>query len=443
MKKLVATLLALVMISTCSVGLASNSNINSFVNNFLDALINFNIDSQALQVEVDRVNTSEGAMGSDKLATLLFQKKGGMYQLEFLSGTRGNVEGVTAEFNEELIRVQVIEGADWYTSFAADANCKRQTFELRYEDIQEMVDNAMSLLGMMGTMAGVDIDLDALAELDFETIADALIEFVNVLIRHCASVETDAEGNTVARINVNNVGLLEAANEWIDLFLNNTKWQDAFVDVGSTVINSFGSMMGSIDEDMSIIGDLSLGDLLSRSGLCDAVRQLRDTELKQMMEQAQANPSTAIDFQYAVASNGDFAYLFVDVAGAYNRLERALDVRYEGSDLVIKLGTDGYEKVIVSSTDASRINIEYKYGENTYWTGYAKQTGSGNNWVLEVYDTYSFRGTPNSAEQVLLTVKTTGQQPFESLANAPDIQRITWSWILQNAFGSSGSRYGY
>ena len=170
MKKLVATLLALVMISTCSVGLASNSNINTFVNNILDALINFNTDSQALQAEVDRPNTSgygsgyhppseEIGLQSYRLATLLLQKRGGMYQLEFLSGTGEYAEGVAAEFNDQLIRIQVKETtAGWSDGFNPGTR-NAQTFELRYEDIQEMVDNAMSLLGMMGTMAGVDIDL--------------------------------------------------------------------------------------------------------------------------------------------------------------------------------------------------------------------------------------------------------------------------------------------
>ena len=439
MKKLVAFLLALVMISTCSVGLASNSNITKFINNTLDALIAFNIDSQALQVDVCRPDTSgsggyqypgqEIGVESRRLGNILLQKKGGMYQIQvFNAESSSNI--LAAEFNEQLLRAQVTQ--QQYDYDTRRYKNQTMTFELRYEDIQEMIDNALSMVNMMGAMAGMDIDLDEIADMDFEAVADALTSLINIAIVHCSSVERDEEGNSVARICLTNVGLLEAVNEWLDVFLSNTRWQDAFVEIGKTVINTFGSMMGNIDEDMSIIGDLSLGDLLTRSGLRDAVIQLRDNELKQLLEQNRQNPETALDVKFAAAPNGDFAYLSVDSAAGHNRMERVFDARYEGSDLVIKLGTDGYEKVVVSSSDAAQINMEYRYRDSVYWTGYARQTGSGNNWTLEVYDTYSFRNSPNTASQLLFSVSTTGQQPFESLANAPDIQRITWTWLLRN-----------
>ena len=103
MKKLVATLLALVMISTCSVGLASNSNISGFINNLLDALNNFNIDSQAMQGSIyEPTRGNSGGyhpasemigVDSQKIGSLFLQKKGGMYQriyrMQVLAGASG------------------------------------------------------------------------------------------------------------------------------------------------------------------------------------------------------------------------------------------------------------------------------------------------------------------------------------------------------------------
>ena len=448
MKKLVATLLALVMISTCSVGLASNSNISGFINNLLDALNNFNIDSQAMQGSIyEPTRGNPGGyhpasemigVDSQKIGSLILQKKGGMYQMRIHSDQMGN-DVAALEFNDQLIRIQSVQESYDYST----RSTKRQTvaYELRYDDIQEMIDQAMSMLSMMGTIAGVDIDLDAIADIDFDAIADALVSFLNLVIQHAATTETDQTGNFVARICISELGVLEAADEWIDLFLNNKTWQKALTDMAGGIVNSFGSMLGNIDDSMSIIGDLNLGDMVSPSMLSDAVRQLREEQLRPMIQNSRANTQPVFDLRFAVASNGDFAYLTVDVGGGYGSTERFIDARYEGSDLILKLGTDGNEKVRITSTNASRIDMEYLNNGNVRWTGYATQSGSGNSWIFELYDTYTYNGSANSAPQRLLSLQTTGQQPFDSLADAPNLIRINWNWIMQNAFGSGARLY--
>ena len=434
MKKLVATLLALVMIGTCSVGLASNSNISGFVNNLLDALNDFNIDSQAMQGSIyEPTRGNSGGyhpasemigVDSQKIGSLFLQKKGGMYQMRIHSDQMGN-DVAALEFNDQLIRAQS-EGT---------------TYEIRYQDIQEIIDQLLVLVQKLPAVMGVDIDLDAIADIDFDAIADALVSFMNLVIQHAATTETDQTGNFVARICISELGVLEAADEWIDLFLNNKTWQKALTDMASGIVNSFGSMLGSFDESMSIIGDLSLGDLVSPSMLSDAVRQLREEQLRPMIQNSRANTQPVFDFRFAVASNGDFAYLTVDVGSGYGSAERFIDARYEGNDLILKLGTDGNEKVRITSTNASRIDMEYSSYGSIYWTGYATQSGSGNSWTLELYDTYTYNGSANSAPQRLLTLQTTGQQPFDSLADAPNLIRINWNWIMKNAFGSSARFY--
>ena len=441
MKKLVATLLALVMIGTCSVGLASNSNISGFVNNLLDALNDFNIDSQAMKGTIYEPSRSSGGyqyagealgMESRQLGTVLIQKRGGMYQMQVYSDQLG-APVAALEFNNEVIRVQSTQNTyDYNTSSYRN---QTQTFELYYKDIQDMIDQAMNLISMMGQVGGLDIDLGDIADIDFNSIADALVSFLNLVIQHAASTEKDASGNMVARIRITELNVLEAGDEWISLFLNNRTWQDAFTGLAGSVINAIGSSMGSFDEDLEILGQLNLGDMTSPSMLCDALRQLREEQIRPAIENSKANPQTAFDLQFAVASNGDFAYLTVDVGDSYGNPQRFLDAHYEGSDLIIKLGTDGNEKVKVTSTNASRIDMEYSSYGSIYWTGYATQSGSGNSWTLELCDTYTYNGSANSAAQRLLTLQTTGQQPFESLADAPNVQRIDWSWVLKNIGG--------
>ena len=160
MKKLVATLLALVMIGTCSVGLASNSNISGFVNNLLDALNDFNIDSQAMQGSIyEPTRGNSGGyhpasemigVDSQKIGSLFLQKKGGMYQMRIHSDQMGN-DVAALEFNDQLIRAQS-EGT---------------TYEIRYQDIQEIIDQLLVLVQKLPAVMGVDIDLDAIADIDF------------------------------------------------------------------------------------------------------------------------------------------------------------------------------------------------------------------------------------------------------------------------------------
>ena len=450
MKRLLSLLLAAVILGTAAMAAAEspvaaavqpggNANIRGFISQVLQELGQFNPQTQSFSFSVpDRYSNMTTAVS--------YQITAGMSQMtmEQLDAGGNKQDEAILQYNDEAMWLKLPETVFNYSSYgSASSMFGNGVLALYYSDIDGIVDGAMSLLGMFSQVAGLPVNLDEITGLDYTSMTEAVVSLVDTVAGKCLYMKREDPYFVVMHFTMDDIRLLTGVDDWLYTFENNKKWQDAFLAAAKILVNGMSSV-ASTDNTTAAIMNM-LVSATAAGELTDTFKQAH-TALQQQIEELKqhGNAAAYVDAALAVDANGDFVYAVVNLRG-----EPFFDLRYEGSSLVARLGTSGYEKVTISSADPSRADFTYTYRDSVYWKGYATQARNADGWTLSVFDNYSYTSEQrNPLTGRSMTVATPikifdvvigAQKPFSPLS-AQNPTRITWDWIMKNLMSSMGGR---
>ncbi len=401
MKKLLCLLASLVMITAAAAGLAESLALRTFVGGALDRIASFDPQRQALVVTVPSRSGQ---------TVVTYQIAGDLSQFRLVETAGTGTQTADLQFNGEAV---------WAASDAASGSV---SYVLYYSDLKDILTSA---IGLLGGVSGLGTTLDTLGSLDYGSLTEAVISLCRIVTRAGLTIEKSGE-NTVLRFRLDRKTVLTAVDSWLTEAESKPEWLRAAASamvVVTDILKAAGSNGADTQQLAAVAGQLSTDE-----GLKDAIARAHQEIDQQLVGigSGEAGNTLIVDAALTVDSRGDFVSLRIDIAeGTF------LDARYEGESLVIVLGTDGRERVVVTAVDASCITIEYYRGTGSpAWRGYAKQEAGADGWTLSVWTgEYSADGTGSATPVFTASVREQTAIPAISEASPT---RITWNWLMSN-----------